>query len=422
MPRAASFGGESWTRSGSSIIPRAFPPRSTSTITRRSAKCSRRASAGSRIVPPTVHGQDDHVPRARHAVGRVRRVPAGERLREGHARRADDAQHPAVSGEPVRHAARGLHGGQRQPAVHRARARAPARRLRRGGDRRRREFRADRAGGARQDQGPHGDRHQHRRAPGVQGHHRRPRAAPREKDDPGVEAAGVRPVLRRAGGGPRRQARAGADRPRRHRLPAIHRRHDGRGEGRGAPAPQHHRQPAAGPRVAAAVPGRLARSHHHAVAALSHLLADGELPHVHDAGRRERADSESARHPRLHRGDGQVQVHGVHRRQHALQCAREQSGVREARLLVAQDDPGRRDGGAGGGRRQVEGDHRLPADRSLRPDGDLAGGDDQPARPARLQRLDRAADPVDRDRAARRRGQGRAARANPGRSASAARR
>ena len=71
---------------------------------------------------------------------------------------------------------------------------------------------------------------------------------------------------------------------------------------------------------------------------------------------------------------------------------------------------------------QVEGGHRLPADRSLRPHRDLAGGHDQPARPARLQRLDRPADPVDRDRAARRRGQGRAARASPARSASAARR
>ena len=48
-----------------------------------------------------------------------------------------------------------------------------------------------------------------------------------------------------------------------------------------------------------------------------------------------------------------------------------------------QDDAGRRHGGAGGGRAQVEGGHRLPADRGLRPDRDLAGGDDQPARPAR---------------------------------------
>ncbi len=87
-----------------------------------------------------------------------------------------------------------------------------------------------------------------------------------------------------------------------------------------------------------------------------------------------------------------------------------------------QDDAGRRDGRAGGRRAQVEGDHRLPADRSLRPDRDVAGGDDQSARPAGLQRHDRAADLVDRDRAARRRRQGRAARPARARSASAARR
>ena len=48
-------------------------------------------------------------------------------------------QYPGVR---VRHPARGLHGGQRQSAVHAARARAPARRLGRGGHRRRRELRA----------------------------------------------------------------------------------------------------------------------------------------------------------------------------------------------------------------------------------------------------------------------------------------
>ncbi len=65
-----------------------------------------------------------------HAVRGVRVVPPGERLREGHARRADDAQHPPVSGVPVRHPARRMHGGERQSALHGARARAPARRTR----------------------------------------------------------------------------------------------------------------------------------------------------------------------------------------------------------------------------------------------------------------------------------------------------
>jgi acyl-CoA synthetase (AMP-forming)/AMP-acid ligase II len=66
------------------------------------------------------------------------------------------------------------------------------------------------------------------------------------------------------------------------------------------------------------------------------------------------------------------------------------------------------DGGAGGGRPQVEGDHRLHVDRSVGLDRDFSGGHHQPARPARVQRPIGPADLVDRDRAARRRGQGRA--------------
>ena len=118
-----------------------------------------------------------------------------------------------------------------------------------------------------------------------------------------------------------RQAGAAPARARRHRVPAVHGRHDGRREGRGAAAPQHRRQPAAGPRVAAAVPEQRARDHPHAAAAVPHLLADRELPHLHDAGRREHPDPESARHTGLREGDGQVQVHGDHRRQHAVQRA-----------------------------------------------------------------------------------------------------
>ncbi len=65
-----------------------------------------------------------------------------QRLQQGRARRDHDAQHPAVPDLPVRRPARGLHGRERQPAVHGARARAPAEGLRRRGDRRRRELRA----------------------------------------------------------------------------------------------------------------------------------------------------------------------------------------------------------------------------------------------------------------------------------------
>ena len=41
---------------------------------------------------------------------------------------------------------------------------------------------------------------------------------------------------------------------RRHRVPAVHGRHDGRGQGRGPAAPEHRRQPAAGARVAETLP------------------------------------------------------------------------------------------------------------------------------------------------------------------------
>ena len=158
-----------------------------------------------RVRRITCMGKTITFARARHAVGGVRRVAAGERLQQGHARRADDAQHPAVSGVPVRHAARRLHGGQRQSALHGARARAPAQRLRRRGDRRRRELRA------------HACRKSSRKTKvrqvivtsigellGFKGIARRLRAAPREEDGPGVERCRAR------SGCPTRSPRAGA--------------------------------------------------------------------------------------------------------------------------------------------------------------------------------------------------------------------
>jgi 3-hydroxyacyl-CoA dehydrogenase len=163
------------------------------------------------------------------------------------------AEHPAVPGVPVRHPAIGVHGRQRQSALHRARARASAGRLGRRGDRRRRELRADRIGSARQDEGAAGDRHEHRRAPRLQGDRRRPRAATCQEDDSVLEDSGLGEVGRRARRRARRKARARPARPRRHRIPAVHRRHHGRREGRRAAPPQHHREPAAGARLAAAV-------------------------------------------------------------------------------------------------------------------------------------------------------------------------
>ena len=180
-------------------------------------------------------------------------------------------------------------------------------------------------------------------------------------------------------------------------------RHDRRGQGRDAAAPQHRRQPAAGGRLGPAVPRRAGARRHHAAAALSHLFADGELPDVHDAGRRERADHQPARHPGLRQGTGPAPLHRVHRRQYAVQRAAQQRRFPQARFLAAANDAGRRHGGAEGGGRALAGGDRQAADRGLRPDRNLAGGDDQSARSAAIQRLDRPAGAVDRHRAARRR-------------------
>ena len=83
-------------------------------------------------------------------------------------------------------------------------------------------------------------------------HHRQSRAAPSEEDGAGVFAAGPREVRRRARRGRARQARAGRARALGRRVPAVHRRHDGRVEGRDADAPQPGRERAAARGVDAA--------------------------------------------------------------------------------------------------------------------------------------------------------------------------
>ncbi len=105
-----------------------------------------------------------------------------------------------------------------------------------------------------------------------------------------------------------------------------------------------------------------------------------------------------------------LQIHGVHRRQHAVQRARQQPGVRQARLRVAADDARRGNGGAGSRRRQMEARHGLHAGRGVRAHRDLARGAHQSSRHPCVQRHDRAADSLDRRRAARRCRQGRPAR------------
>ncbi len=205
-------------------------------------------------------------------------------MQEGLAGCPDDAQHPAVPGMRIRDPARRLHGGERQSALHAARARAPAEGFRCGSDRDRRELRAHAAGSDRQDAGSPHHRHVDRRIAEVQGHRRRFRAPPHQEDDPGVVAAGIDPSLRRACGGPAPVAATRPRWPRRHRVPAVHGRNDGRRQGGDAAEPEHGRQPVAGAGLGEALPrSESARGGHHAAAALSHLFADGELPHVHDA-------------------------------------------------------------------------------------------------------------------------------------------
>ena len=149
-----------------------------------------------------------------------------------------------------------------------------------------------------------------------------------------------------------------AARARRHRVPAVHRRHHRRVEGRDPHAPQHHRRAAAVPGLARAGDRRRAAGDHHRAAALPHLLADGELPGDDGGRRRERADHQPARHPRLRQGARQAQVHHDHRRQHAVQRAAQPPGLRQARLQQREAGGRRRHGGAEGGGRALEAGHR----------------------------------------------------------------
>ena len=94
-----------------------------------------------------------------------------------------------------------------------------------------------------------------------------------------------------------------AGRSRGPRVPAVHRRHDRRVEGRDAAAPEHPRQSRAGHGLDTAVhEGERAAGHDHRAAAVPHPLADGELPVDDEDGRLQRAHHQSARHPRVRQG------------------------------------------------------------------------------------------------------------------------
>ena len=102
--------------------------------------------------------------RAGAAVARFRRLSAGTAGHgQGRARRHHVAEPAAVPGGAVRHPARRHDGGERQSAVHAARARAPVEGLRRQGHRHRRELRQYPAAGAREHPGRARDHHPGRR-------------------------------------------------------------------------------------------------------------------------------------------------------------------------------------------------------------------------------------------------------------------
>ena len=137
---------------------------------------------------------------------------------------------------------------------------------------------------------------------------------------------------------------------RRRRLPAVHRRHHRRLQGRDAAPPQHPRQRAAERRLAAAGAEEAAacRSalHRLRAAALSHLRADGVLPAGDARRRRQPADPEPARHAGLRQGADEIPGQQLPGGQHALQRAAEHARFRQARLLQAEDLDRRRHGGA----------------------------------------------------------------------------
>ena len=138
-----------------------------------------------------LHGQDDDLWRARRGLARLRRLAAKQGPQARRPRRHHDAECAAVSGGDCRHPARRLHGGERQSAVHAARAGTPAQRCRRRGHRGAGKFRACSARRAAAHQGEtRGDRQHGRHAGRAEGHDCQFGGATREENGPGLFIAG----------------------------------------------------------------------------------------------------------------------------------------------------------------------------------------------------------------------------------------
>ena len=118
---------------------------------------------------------------------------------------------------------------------------------RRQGDRGAGQLRRHLAAGGGRDRGAARHHHRHRRPARLpQGRADQLRAEAREEDGAGVPVAAGRALPRRAGARRGASAATGDAGPRRHRLPAIHRRHHRRGQGRDADPRQHGGEHAAG--------------------------------------------------------------------------------------------------------------------------------------------------------------------------------
>ena len=142
----------------------------------------------------------------------LRRLSAEQGPAEGRARRADDAERAAISGRDRRRAARRLCGGERQSALHPARARASAQGFRRRSDRRAGEFRHHGAAGDREDRGQACHRRQHGRPARLQGRDRQSGGPQGEEDGAGLVDPGRRLLQRRARRRPRHEAQQAAAR------------------------------------------------------------------------------------------------------------------------------------------------------------------------------------------------------------------
>ena len=99
------------------------------------------------------------------------------------------------------------------------------------------------------------------------------------------------------------------------------------------------------------------------------------------------------RHARLHPDAQEIPLHHHHRRQHAVPGAARRARIRGRGHARPEGGECRRHGRAARGGGALEAAHRRAADRRLRPDRDLTGGDRQPAGHRGVDRRDRHAVP-----------------------------